>query len=113
MAYRPPSPDDADFNFEIEGYIPSLPLVADFDFSEGVHFVLAGTSNIFTAIWADPDAGAAGGKFYALSWGPGAALSVVDISNEELYDRYTQTLMGRGNEVLADDDTVDLNVETP
>ena len=111
--YAPPAADDADFNFDLAGYTHSPPLDADFDFALAVYYVLAGFSNIFTAIWADSNASLANGKVYTLSWGPGTALSVLDLSSKSLYDHYTQNYGGRGGETLTNTDTVDLNVDTP
>ena len=112
--YIPPVADDADFNFEqFPGYTPSPPLSADFDFALAVYNILAGYSNIFTAIWADTNAGRGVGKMYTLSYGAGVALSVVNMANKNLYDQYTQTDGGRAEEVLTDTDTRDLNVDTP
>jgi hypothetical protein len=108
--YTPSAPEAADFNFNIEGYTPEPPLAANFEFSVALYFALAGSSNIFTAIWADPDAGLTSGKFYALSWGQGAALSILNSENKVLYDYYTQTYGGRAEETLIDTDTKDLNV---
>lgn len=107
--YVPPNADDADFNFDVGGYVPSDPLDADFNFVLGVYSVLAGTSNIFTAIWADVDAGPDNGKMYALSWGAGTALSILKLDEKDLYDYYTQTYGGRAEETLIDNDTKDLN----
>ena len=107
--YNPPVADDADFNFEISGYTPKQPLDADFNFALGVYHILAGYSNIFTAIWADTDASRASGKMYALSWGPGVALSILNLDEKNLYDHYTQTRGGRVDETLTNDDTRDLN----
>jgi len=112
-AYNPPLSDEADFNFDLTEYSPKSPLAADFDFALVVFYVLAGFSNIFTAIWADSDAGLSNGKMYTLSWGPGTALSVLNLDDKRLYDRYTQTETGRGQESLTDTDTRDLNVDTP
>lgn len=112
-SYRPPNANDADFNFDIGGYTPSLPLDADFDFALAVYYVLAGNSNIFTAIWADSNAGRENGKMYALSWGQGTGLSILNLDNKDLYDKYTQSHGGRAGEVLTDTDTRDLNVDTP
>ena len=110
--YEPPVADDADFNFDLVGYTPSPPLAADFDFALAVYYILAGFSNIFTAIWADSNAGLNSGKMYTLSWGSGSALSVLDLSNKTLYDHYTQNYGGRGEETLTNTDTRDLNVDT-
>ena len=108
--YTPPPAIDADFNFEDGGYVPGE---ANFDFALAVYSILAGYSNIFTAIWADSNAGLSTGKMYTLSWGSGAALSVVNMDNKDLYDQYTQTNGGRAEETLTNDDTRDLNVDTP
>lgn len=109
---RPPA-DEANFNFDVADYVSPAPLEANFDFAIAVFYVLAGNSNIFTAIWADANASKRSGKMYALSYGPGAALSVVDIEQKNLYDYYTQNSSGRVDETLTDNDTVDLNVSTP
>ena len=110
--FVPPVADDADFNFDQgAGYTPKQPLDADFNFVLGVYNVLAGFSNIFTAIWADSDAGRGNGKMYALSWGPGVALSVLNLDDKILYDYYTQTDSGRVEEVLIDNNTRDFNLE--
>ena len=108
-SYSPPEATNANMNFDIGGYTPKNPLDADFDFVLGVYYVLAGFSNIFTAIWADPNAGRDNGKLYALSWGPGAALTVLDLSDRSVYDHYTQDFAGRAQETLTDNDTRDLN----
>jgi hypothetical protein len=108
--YSPPTADNGDFNFDTEGYTPKSPLDADFDFALSVYYVLAGTSNIFTSIWADPDASMTNGKIYVTSWGPGVALSVLDIATTSLYDAYTTTDGGRAQETLESTDTRDLNV---
>ena len=105
--YTPPEPTDADFNFDMAGYVPEPPLAADFDFALNVYRVLAGLSNIFTAIWADSNAGRNSGKMYTLSWGPNTALSILDLSSRELYDHYTENYGGRAEEPLDDNDTID------
>ena len=111
--YSPPVADDADFNFDTAGYSPSPPLAADFNFVLGVYRILAGFSNIFTSIWADSDAGQDNGRMYVLSWGPGTALSVLNLDVKNLYDYYTQNYGGRAQETLIDDNTRDLNVDIP
>jgi hypothetical protein len=111
MAYEgQPEPNEANFNFEASEYSPSPPLAANFDFAAGLYYLLAGTSNYFTAVWADPDASLTEGKFYALSAGPGAALTVINLDTKSINDRYTETLAGRGNETLNNTDSVDLNI---
>lgn len=110
--YIAPSADEADFNFDT-AYVASPPLSADFDFALAVFYAMAGNSNIFTAIWADTTTGRNTGKLYALSWGPGTALSVLDLSNKVLYDYYTNNSSGRVDETLTNTDTRDLNVDIP
>jgi hypothetical protein len=108
--YTPPVADDADFNFDKVGYLPLLPLEADFDFVVSIYRILAGYSNIFTAIWADTDASRENGKMYTLSYGDGVALSVVNLADRNLFDHYTQADGGRAEETLTNTDTRDLNV---
>jgi hypothetical protein len=79
-----------------------------FDFGAGVQRILAGLSNNFVGIWADPTAGSASGMVYFLSTGTGAALSIVDMETKLLYDRYTKDLKGRANESLDQEDPVDI-----
>jgi len=111
--YTPPAGNNADFNFEVAGYAPPAPGEADFDFSTFIYRVLIGSSNIFTGIWADSNAGRNSGKMYAISWGPGVGLSVLNLETKSLYDRYTTSYGGRAEETLTNDDTRDLNVDTP
>ena len=94
-----------DFNFTEPGYVPSY----DFDFESPffTYSILAGGTNEFVAIWADPDASMTNGKFYAAT---ADALSVVDITNNSLRDAYSENLPGRANEVLTSNDIVDINV---
>jgi len=110
--YSPPTADDADFNFELS-YKSLPPLAADFEFALVIYYVLAGFSNMFTAIWADSDAGRDKGKMHTLSWGTGTALSILELDNKYLHDHYTQDYAGRAEETLTDNDTRDLNVDTP
>ena len=111
--YSPPVADNGDFNFDLAGYTPKQSLAADFDFALAIYRVLAGFSNIFTAIWADSNAGRANGKLYTLSWGPGVGLSILDLETKSLYDQYTQTYGGRAEETLIGNGTRDLNVSSP
>ena len=69
---------------------------------------LAGTSENFTSIWAEPNANISSGRFQVASRGPGAALSIMNIDDNTLYDYYTTTVSGRANEALESDKTVDL-----
>jgi hypothetical protein len=50
----------------------------------------------------------ANGRFYAASNGSGAALSVVDLSTDTLYDYYTTTVSGRASEALESENIIDL-----
>jgi len=92
------------FNFTEGGYIPDS---YDFDFGLDIHIynVLAGASNNFTAIWADPTASLSTGKFYVAS---PAAFSIID--NTLLVDYYTTTFGGRANETLIQNDIKDINI---
>jgi hypothetical protein len=94
------------FNFLQSGYVPS----SDFNFgveSTTAYSILVGASNNFTAVWADSNAAFGAGKFYASS---ADGFSIVDLSDNSLYDAYTQTRKGRGNETLNSNDIVDINV---
>jgi len=92
------------FNFDQPGYIPNN---YNFNFYTPVitYDVLAGTSNNFTAIWADPDANLSTGKIYIAS---SAAFSIID--NTLLVDYYTTTFGGRANETLIQNDIKDINI---
>jgi len=96
-----------DFNFTEGGYSPTS---YDFNFGEASQIVFnlfGGTSNNFVAIWADPTASLTNGKMYASSQ---SAFSVVSMDDDSLYDFYTTTHKGRGNETLESDTVIDLNV---
>jgi len=92
------------FDFDTPGYIPD-----SYNFNFGldtyVYSVLAGTSNNFTAIWADPTANLSTGKIYIAS---PAAFSIVN--NTVLFDYYTTTYSGAANEALTQEDIVDINI---
>jgi hypothetical protein len=70
------------------------------------YVLISGSENVI-AIWADEDSGLYSGKFYAAS---NNVLNVVDIDNNELYDWYSQSHVGRANESLDSNDIVDINV---
>ena len=80
----------------------------NFDFGAASFNILAGNSNIITAIWADPDAGRSDGKVYIASYGDGTALSVLDLNLKRIYDRYTLTAKGRANQTLNHNDPKDV-----
>ena len=69
---------------------------------------LAGTSENFISIWAEPDADISSGRFQVASRGTGAALSIININDNTLYDYYTTTVSGRANEALESNKTTDL-----
>jgi hypothetical protein len=108
MAYTPPS--SPDFDFTEGGYTPPADsLEADFDFiPAGVYPILAGTSTDFTSIWAEPTANLTTARFQVGTRGTGAALSIIDIPTNTLYDYYTTTVSGRANEALDSNKTVDI-----
>ena len=95
-----------DFNFTEGGYVPGN---LNFDFSPPPtsYSVLKGTSNNFVAIWADLDAGLNNGKMYIGSFGD---FQVVKLDDQTIYDWYSTTRVGRGNESLDANDIVDTNV---
>lgn len=90
-----------DFNFTESGYDPSAPY--SFAFGEGfnIYLVLKGTSNNFTSVWVY------NGKMYVSS---ADALTTINLSDNSVYDFYTQTEKGRGNETLDGSNVVDINV---
>jgi len=92
------------FNFTEGGYIPNN---YNFNFYTPVitYDVLAGTSNNFTAIWADPTASLSTGKFYVAS---PAVFSIVN--DTVLIDYYTTTHKGAANETLEQNDIKDINI---
>jgi hypothetical protein len=97
------------FDFTESGYFPDS---YNFNFVSSVFTfnVLAGLSNYFTAIWADPDANINNSKkMYVTS---AAAFSVVTLDelSPVLVDYYTTTHFGAGNEVLEQEDIKDINI---
>ena len=107
-AYVPPT--SPDFDFTEGGYTPPVDsLAADFDFAPaGVYTILAGSSTDFTSIWAEPTADISTGRFQVASRGTGAALSIIIINDNTLYDYYTTTVSGRAEEALESNKIVDL-----
>lgn len=67
---------------------------------------LGDTSN-YVGIWAGPLASLNNGKFH-LSTQDG--LFIIDLKDKVLYDRYTQTIKGRANEFLEQDNIIDFTV---
>jgi len=112
ILYTPPDSDDADFNFARPVYVPVPADEADFNFAAPFqrHEILAGSSNNIAAIWADPDAGLGNGNLYIASTETGAALSVIDMNMQSLFDSYTKDLKGISDETLDAEDIEDLNV---
>lgn len=74
--------------------------------------ILAGSSNNFTSVWADPEANVKLAKLYVGSTGTGAAFSVVDLEHTLLIDSYTIDKEGSNDEKLEREDIVDINVST-
>lgn len=94
----------SDFNFTESGYSSSY----DFNFgSYDIYTVLKGDSNNFTAIWADVNAGRVSGKVYI---GLSGYFNVINLSDQTIYDWYSTSHVGRGNETLDGSDIVDVNV---
>ncbi len=94
------------FNFTESGYVPG-----NLDFSFGtfvsIYFVLKGTSNNITSIWADSNAGLDSGKVYTST---SKTLNIINLQTNSISDYYTQTHFGSDNDVLNSDDVVDINV---
>lgn len=97
-----------DFSFTDSGYTPPVGSF-EFQFGEAVptYYILKGTSNNFTSIWADVGANYNSGRFYVAS---NNTFNVVDASVPKIYDYYTQTYGGRFQETLESNDIVDINV---
>lgn len=94
-----------DFNFTESGYTPSY----DFTFGEAVEIysILKGPTNDFIAIWTDADAGLNNGKMYIASEG---YLTIIDLSDNSVFDWYSESRVGRANESLENSDIIDINV---
>ena len=101
-----------DFNFKYPGYSPPGNLDIKFNFLKPGLKILAGTSQSFVAVWADPTANIMTDKLYVASSGPGAALSVVDLANERLIDSYLIDKAGNYGELLESEDVVDINISS-
>lgn len=99
-----------DFNFITTRTVLPNTSEINFDFGSTLFNILAGSSNTITAIWADIDAGRSCGRVYVASYGDGAAFSVVDLNTKLLYDRYTDSIKGRANQVLKQNDLKDIMV---
>ena len=97
-----------DFNFIQDRHSVPSSVTINFNFGVDYRAVLAGTSNVMTAIWADSTASRTSGRLYVTSYGDGAAFSILDLKIQLLYDRYTTVVKGRANEVLKQDDPKDL-----
>lgn len=73
----------------------------------GDYIILKGTSDNFTAIWADADTSLNSGKMYVGSYG---YFNVVKLDDHTIHDWYSELQAGRGNETLDGSDIVDANV---
>ena len=63
--------------------------------------IIKGPTNNFTAVWVKDN------KMYITSSG---VLNVIDLSNNTLYDYYDQTIKGRADECLNNDNIIDVGV---
>lgn len=98
------------FNFTESGYVPSYNFNFGLDWVPSYFHILAGTSNNFTAIWADEDASMDNSKkMYVAS---ASAFSVVVLNDPDsvLFNYYTTTHSGAGNEALTQEDIKDINI---
>ena len=102
MAYDKPDSNVANFNFIESEYVAPQATAADFNFASVVrsYYILAGTSNHFTSVWAY------NGKMYVAS---SDAFSVVNLSTGALIDCYTQNNGGANSEPLIGDNIIDIN----
>jgi hypothetical protein len=112
ILYSPPSSDDASFDFGMPVYSPPAANNANFNFTAPFqrHAILAGFSDNISAIWADEDAGLDNGNLYIASAGAGAALSVINMNDQAVFDSYTKYNKGIADETLDAEDVEDLNV---
>lgn len=104
--YSPPAATDADFNFSEAGYFPSD---ADFNFRPlaFIYNIIGGTSNVFTAIWADSSSSRDSGRLYIAS--PNA-FTIIDLETKARVDFYSQTFAGAHRETLDSNDIKDINI---
>jgi hypothetical protein len=77
------------------------------NFGSVVHNILYGNSNYFISIWADSNAGMSNGKIYFTS---NDELQVLDLAENKVVDRVTQSIKGAPNETLEQDNIGDLNI---
>ena len=104
----PPVVPNPYFNFDFSrlGYSP--PVEYDFLFGWLTYYLLKGSSNNFTSIWADPRANISSGKMYISS---SDTFSIVNITNKTIYDYYTTTHSGIRNKALQSNDVIDLYIQ--
>ena len=95
------------FNFTESGYSPGPPYNFDFSPPATSYSVVKGLTNNFTSIWADTGAGLSAGKMYI---GLEGYFNVINLSDQTIYDWYSQTCKGRANTILSSNDIVDINV---
>lgn len=115
MAYTTPASNDIEFVFTQGGYDSSGDIILDLAAEQGaptnIFRILAGTSSMFTAVWADLTANIQNAKLYVASAGTGAAFSVVNLATQALVDSYTINTSGVDDKLLDGTDIVDINVE--
>jgi len=65
-----------------------------------VYNILKGSNNNFTSVWVLDN------KLYVSN---SDTLTIIDLNNNEIYDWYTQSHVGRANESLNHDQIIDVN----
>lgn len=95
------------FNFTESGYSPGSPYNFDFSPPAASYPIIKGTTNNFTSIWADANAGLSASKMYI---GLSGYFNVINLSDQTIYDWYSTSHTGRGNETLDGSGVVDVNV---
>ena len=95
------------FNFTESGYSPGPPYNFDFNPPAVSYSIIKGTTNNFTSIWADTDAGLSEGKMYIGSQGH---FNVVNLSDQTIYDWYSTVHSGKAGVVLLGSNVVDINI---
>ena len=96
------------FNFTESGYSPGPPYNFDFSPLAASYLVVKGLTNNFTSIWADTGAGLSAGKMYI---GLEGYFNVINLSDQTIYDWYSETHQGRANKSLDGSNIVDVNVK--
>jgi len=93
---EPPPPPPV-FNFDFTAPYET-PIEYNFEFGWTTYRLLKGTSNNFTAIWADPRASISSGKMYVSSED---VFSIINLTTNIVHDYYTTTYSGLRGETLT------------